>query len=145
MARLKPILAPKLPSPLTWEDVEPALFLIDTVQELRAAAEAAAARPADGTVLEDNHEVGTVRRPLVLRGALLLLVVNGPGTCIARSSMPRPTACKSVTARIAMLSWRMAMHRRACDAMIVAAATPHASQRLASCHRQVACKNVVDA
>ena len=39
VARLRPMLEAKLPKPLAWQDVEPALCLIDTVQELRDAAE----------------------------------------------------------------------------------------------------------
>ena len=42
IARLRPYLEPKLPSPLTWTDVEPALALIDTVDELRHAVRAPA-------------------------------------------------------------------------------------------------------
>ena len=40
LARLKPVLEPKLPKPLTWADVEPAIEMIDSVEELRAAVEA---------------------------------------------------------------------------------------------------------
>ena len=38
VAKLRPMLEPRLPSPLTWEDVKPALCLVDSVQELRDAA-----------------------------------------------------------------------------------------------------------
>ena len=39
MPKIKQVLEKKLPSPLTWPDVEPALLLIDTVDEVHEAAE----------------------------------------------------------------------------------------------------------
>ena len=50
LAKLKPVLLPRLPPSLTWPDVEPALQMIDSVDKLRAAAQAPYHYFTDGSV-----------------------------------------------------------------------------------------------
>ena len=37
ITRLRPVLEPRLPKPLTWDEVQPCIELIDSIEELRAA------------------------------------------------------------------------------------------------------------
>ena len=48
---LKPVLEPKLPKPLTWADVQPAIELIDSIEELRDAG----SEKARIQILKDNN------------------------------------------------------------------------------------------